>query len=110
MPPKQVYDQVNQESGEVFEAPSDARELIDTQLVYRQKTKTKSAENEDDQYELFLRLQRQDKNFVKTLASLSKSYYIFLANYVQLHDVIGFVVNRRSFYFLILRSIFAKTG
>ena len=65
MPPKQVYDQVNQESGEVFEAPSDARELIDTQLVYRQKTKTKSAENEDDQYELFLRLSDKIKILLK---------------------------------------------
>ena len=65
MPPKQVYDQVNQESGEVFEAPSDARELIDTQLVYRQKTKTKSAENEDDQYELFLRLSDKIKFLLK---------------------------------------------
>ena len=65
MPPKQVYDQINQESGEVFEAPSDARELIDTQLVYRQKTKTKSAENEDDQYELFLRLSDKIKILLK---------------------------------------------
>ena len=65
MPPKQVYDQINQESGEVFEAPSDARELIDTQLVYRQKTKTKSAGNEDDQYELFLRLSDKIKILLK---------------------------------------------
>ena len=65
MPPKQVYDQVNQESGEVFEAPSDAWELIDTQLVYRQKTKTKSAGNEDDQYELFLRLSDKIKILLK---------------------------------------------
>ena len=50
------------------------------QQVYRQKTKTKSAENEDDELELLLRLQQQDINFVKTLASLSKSYYVFLAN------------------------------
>ena len=87
MPPKQVYDQINQESGGVFESPSQGQELRDTQQVYRQKTKTKSAENEDDEFELLLRLQRQEINFVKTLASLSKSYYVFLANDVQLHDV-----------------------
>ena len=87
MPPKQVHDQINQESGGVCESPSQGQELRDTQQVYRQKTKTKSAENEDDEFELLLRLQRQDINFAKTLASLSKSYYVFLANNVQLHDV-----------------------
>ena len=84
-----------------FESPSQGQELRDTQQVYCQKTKTKSAENEDDEFELLLRLQRQSKNFVKTLASLSKSYYGFLANDVQLLDVS---------WFYIPRSIFAKTG
>ena len=68
MPPKQVYDQISQESGEVFESPSQCQELRDTQQVYRQKTKTKSAQNEGDGFELLLRLQRQEINFVKTLA------------------------------------------
>ena len=65
MPPKQVYDQINQESGGVFESPSQGQELIDTQQVYRQKTKTESAENEEDEFELLLRLQRQDINLLK---------------------------------------------
>ena len=108
MPPKQVYDQINQESGGVYESPSQGQELTDMQHVYRQKTKTKSVENEDDEFELLLRLQRQDMNFVKTLASLSKSYYVFLTNDVQLRDVIGFAVNRTAFYLWIPRSILAK--
>ena len=74
MPPKQVYDQINQESGK---SPSQDQELIDTQQVYHQKRKTESAENEDDEFELLLRLQRQEENVFKTLASLSKSYYVF---------------------------------
>ena len=52
MPPKQVYDQINQD-----------QELRDTQQVHRQKTKTKSAENEGDEFELLLRFQRQVMNF-----------------------------------------------
>ena len=107
MPPKQVYDQINQESGGVFESPSQYQELRGTQQVYRQKTKTKSAENEDDEFELLLRLQRQETNFVKTLASLNKSYYVFLANDVQLHDVDWFCCKQNPY---IPRSIFAKTG
>ena len=67
------YDQINQESGGVFESPSQGQELRDRQQVYRQKTKTKPAENEENEFELLLRLQRQDINFVKMLASLSKS-------------------------------------
>ena len=78
---------MNQESGGVFESPSQGQQLRDTQQVYRQKTKTKSAENEDDEFELLLRLQRQEINFVKMLVSLSKSFYVFLANDIQLHDV-----------------------
>ena len=87
MPPKQLYDQINQESGGVFESPSQGQELRDTQQINRQKTKTKCAENEDDEFELLLRLQRQKTNFVNTLVSLSKSYYVFLANDVQLYDI-----------------------
>ena len=30
MPPKEVYDQINQESGGVFESPSQGQELGDT--------------------------------------------------------------------------------
>ena len=41
MAPKQVYDQIYQESGGVCESPSQGQELRDTQQVYRQKTKTK---------------------------------------------------------------------
>ena len=52
MPPKQLYDQINQESGGVFESPSQGQELRDTQQINRQKTKTKCAENEDDEFEL----------------------------------------------------------
>ena len=58
MPPKQVYDQINQGSVGVSESPSQGQELRDTQHVYHQKTKTKSAENEDDEFELLLRSQR----------------------------------------------------
>ena len=74
MPPKQVCDQISQELAGVFESPLQGQELRDTQQAHRQKTKTKSAGNKDDEFELLLRLQRQDINFVKTLASLSKSY------------------------------------
>ena len=98
MLPKQVYDQINQESGGVFESPPQGQELRDTQQVYLQKTKPKFAENEADEFELLLRLQRQDMNFVKTLASLSKSYYVFLANNAQPHDVFGLAVNRTALY------------
>ena len=54
-PRKQVYDQINQESGGVFESPSQVQERRDTKQVYRQKRKMKSAENEDDEFELLLR-------------------------------------------------------
>ena len=37
MPPKQVYDQINQESGRVFKSLSQGQELRDTTQVYRQK-------------------------------------------------------------------------
>ena len=37
MPPKQVYDQINQGSGRVFKSPSQGQELRDTTQVYRQK-------------------------------------------------------------------------
>ena len=37
MPPKQVYDQINQGSGRVFKSPSQGHELRDTTQVYRQK-------------------------------------------------------------------------
>ena len=82
-----VYDQINQKSGGVFESLYQDQGLRDTQQVYCQKTKRKSVESEDDEFELLLRLQRQDMNFVKALASLSKSYYVFIGTDVQLHDV-----------------------
>ena len=107
MSPKQNYDQMNQESGGVFEAPSQGQELRDTQQVYLQKTKTKSAENDDEEFELLLRLQQQDTNFVKTLASLIKSHYVFLVSDIQLHDVDWFAVNRTAFFLWIPCSIFA---
>ena len=81
-----VYDQINQKSGGVFESLYQDQGLRDTQQVYCQKTKRKSVESEEDEFELLLRLQRQDINFVKALASLSKSYYVFIGNDVQLHD------------------------
>ena len=65
MTPKQVYHQINPESGGVFESASQGQKLKDTQQVYRQKTKRKSAENEEDECELLLRLQRQDINLLK---------------------------------------------
>ena len=76
MAPKQVYDQINQMSGGVFESRLQSQELRDTRQVHCQKKKKKSAENEDDEFELLLRLYGQDISFVKTLASLSNSYYI----------------------------------
>ena len=98
MPPKQVYDQINQKWHGFFESPSQGQELRDTWKVYRQKTKTKFAENEDDKFKLLLIFQRQDIKFAKTLKSLSNSYYVFLANGSQLYDVMGFAVNRTAFY------------
>ena len=100
MSPKQNYDQMNQESGGVFEAPSQGQELRDTQQVYLQKTKTKSAENDDEEFELLLRLQQQDTNFVKTLASLIKSHYVFLVSDIQLHDVDWFCCKQNSVFSL----------
>ena len=82
-----MYDQINQKSGGVFESLYQDQGLRDTQQVYCQKTKRKSVESEDGEFELLLRLQRQDINFVKALASLSKSYYVFIGTDVQLHDV-----------------------
>ena len=76
MAPKQVYDQINQMSGGVFESWLQSQELRETRQVHCQKKKKKSVENEDDEFELLLRLYRQDISFVKTLASLSNSYYI----------------------------------
>ena len=47
MPPKQVHDQINQESGGVSESSSQGQGLRGTQQVYCWKTKTKSDENAD---------------------------------------------------------------
>ena len=41
MAPKQVYDQINQMSGEVFESRLQSQELRDTRQVHCQKKKEK---------------------------------------------------------------------
>jgi hypothetical protein len=57
--------------------------------LYRQKEKCQDSEN-TDQVTRLIRLQREDTDFVRSVCCLAKSYYTFIANDIQLNDIVKF--------------------
>ena len=96
MPPKKVYDRINDDSGGVFFSTTQSNELRDTRQVYRQsenlKKKRKEDEINDHQGELasITEFQRREKEFVRNVSCIRDGFYVFLGTTVQLSDVAKF--------------------
>ena len=96
MPPKKVYDRINDDSGGVFFSTTQSNELRDTRQVYRQsenlKKKRKEDEINDHQGELasIIEFQRREKEFVRNVSCIRDGFYVFLGTTVQLSDVAKF--------------------
>ena len=91
MPPKKVYDRMNDDSGGVFFSTSQSNELRDTRQLYQQSENLKKKRKEDEindhrQGELasIIELQRREKEFVRNVSCMRDSFY------VQLSDVAKF--------------------
>ena len=99
--PKNVFDQINNESGGVFHSNSQSRELRDMRQVYRQKKNTKckdtfSPNSANDELLSALNMQRADPDFVRTVSCLRDSYYIFLGSDIQLEDIKQFCCEKEN--------------
>ena len=100
--PKTIYDTINNNTGGVYFSTSQSNELRDIKQVYRQsqqlKAEKKCNENYDKKDELIaaIELQREKKDFIRSISCLRNSYHIFIADDVQLHDVAFFCVDKNG--------------
>ena len=94
MSSKKIYDKVNEDSGGPMYSTSQSNELRDTRQVYRQSSKSKKEGQEtvkcDDELASFIRYQKSHQDFLRTVACLQSSYYVFLGDNKQLDDVAKF--------------------
>ena len=96
MPPKKVYDRINDDSGGAIFSISQSNELRDTRQVYRQsenlRKKRKEDQINDHQGELasIIQFQRREKEFVRNVSCICDSFYVFLGATIQLSDVAKF--------------------
>lgn len=96
MDPKKVYDEVNNESGGVFYSTSQSNELRDMKQVYRQNKKDKSCPLVADELTSAILLQQDDPQFIRSVSSLNKFYYIFLGNDEQFEDIVTFCCEKEN--------------
>ena len=112
--PKTIYDTIISNTGCVYFSASQSNELRDSKQVYRQsqqlKAKKKFGNENYDELIAATELQREKKDFIRSVLCLRNSYYMFIADDVQLNDVAFFVSMKMVFCQLTQRSISALTG
>ena len=101
--PKTIYDTINNNTGGVYFSTSQSNELRDSKQVYRQSQQLKAEkkcgnENYDKKDELIagIELQREKKDFIRSVSCLRNSYYMFIADDVQLNDVAFLCVDKNG--------------
>ena len=100
MKPKIIYDNIISNTGCVYFSASQSNELRDSKQVYRQsqqlKAKKKFGNENYDELIAATELQREKKDFIRSVSCLRNSYYMFIADDVQLNDVAFFCVDKNG--------------
>ena len=98
--PKIIYDNIISNTGCVYFSASQSNELRDSKQVYRQsqqlKAKKKFGNENYDELIAATELQREKKDFIRSVSCLRNSYYMFIADDVQLNDVAFFCVDKNG--------------
>ena len=101
--PKTIYDTINNNTGGVYFSVSQSNELRGSKQVYRQSQQLKAEkkcrnENYDKKDELVaaIELQLEKKDSIRSVSCLRNSYYMFIADDVQLNDVAFFCVDKNG--------------
>ena len=98
--PKIIYDNIISNTGCVYFSASQSNELRDSKQVYRQsqqlKAKKKFGNENYDELIAATELQREKKDFIRSVSCLRNSYYMFIADNVQLNDVAFFCVDKNG--------------
>ena len=102
MKPKTICDTINNTGG-VYFSRSQSNKLRDRKQVYRQSQQLKTEkkcgnENYDKKDKLIaaIELQGEKKHFTRSVSCLCNSYYMFIADDVQLNDVAFFCVDKNG--------------